>query len=147
MRRSGLMLQMCVTAKVPFNINRYPQREQQGALLRDVLDRVRALPGVQSVSAASPLPLADNQERRRVGRADQPDAPPILATQQGAMPGYLGVIGTPLREGRDFTDDDIAAQRAVTIIDERLAKRLWPEGAIGKRLAVFRTGWRNASSR
>jgi len=31
----------------------------------------------------------------------------------------------------------------VTIIDERLAKRLWPEGAIGKRLAVYRTGWRH----
>lgn len=43
-----------------------------------------------------------------------------------------GVIGTPLREGRDFTDDDIASGRNVTIIDERLAKRLWPEGAIGE---------------
>jgi putative ABC transport system permease protein len=47
-----------------------------------------------------------------------------------------------LREGRDFTPDDIAGRRDVTIIDEGLAKRLWPEGAIGKRLAVFRTGWR-----
>jgi putative ABC transport system permease protein len=53
------------------------------------------------------------------------------------------VIGTPLLEGRDFTDDDIAVQRNVTIIDEGLSKRLWPEGAIGKRLAVYRTGWRS----
>jgi putative ABC transport system permease protein len=131
-----------VTARVPVNFKRYPQTEQKWAWLRDVLDRVRALPGVQSVSAADPLPLA-GQQPRRVGRADQPDAPPILATQQIALPGYLGVIGTPLREGRDFTDDDIAAQRGVTIIDERLAKRLWPEGAIGKRLSVYRTGWRH----
>jgi predicted permease len=132
-----------VTAKVPVSFRRYPTTEQRWALLRDVLDRVRALPGVQSASAASPLPLAENQEKRRVGRPDQPDTPPILATQQIAIPGYLGVIGTPLREGRDFTNEDIAAQRNVTIIDERLAKRLWPEGAIGKRLAVYRTGWRN----
>lgn len=125
-----------VTAKVPVNLKRYPQTEQQWAWLRDVLDRVRALPGVQSVSAASPLPLAANQEKRRVGRADQPDAPPILTTQQGVIPGYLGVLGTPLREGRDFTDDDISPGRNVAIIDERLAKRLWPEGAIGKRFAV-----------
>jgi predicted permease len=131
-----------VTARVPVNVRRYPQTEQRWAWLRDVLDRVHALPGVQSVSAASPLPLA-GQETRRVGRADQTDAPPILATQQIAAPGYLGVIGTRLREGRDFTAEDIAAGRSVTIIDERLAKRLWPEGAIGKRLAVFRTGWRN----
>jgi len=132
-----------VTARVPFNIRRYPQMEQQWALLRAVLDGVRALPGVQSVSAASPLPLAPDQQGRRVGRSDQPEAPPILATQQGAIPGYLGVIGTPLLEGRDFTDDDLAGQRNVAIIDEGLAKRLWPEGAIGKRLVVYRTGWQS----
>jgi predicted permease len=131
-----------VTAKVPVNFERYPKTEQRWAILQDVLDRVRALPGVQSVSAASPLPLAD-QESRRVGRLDQPDVPPILATQQIAVPGYLRVIGTPLFEGRDFTEHDIAARRSVTIIDERLAKRLWPEGAIGKRLAVYRTGRRD----
>jgi predicted permease len=132
-----------VTAKVPFDLKRYPQTEQQWAWLRDVLDRVRVLPGVQSVSAANPLPLADNQERRRVGRPDEPDAPPILATQQGVIPGYLGMIGTPLREGRDFADGDLVPGRNVVIIDERLAKRLWPEGAIGKHLAVYRTGWRS----
>jgi putative ABC transport system permease protein len=122
-------------------LNRYPKIEQQRALLRDILDRVRALPGVQSASAANPLPLAPNQELRRVGPLDQPDTLPILATQQGALPGYLGVIGTPLLEGRDFTDHDLVAQPSVTIIDEDLAKRLWPKGAIGKRLAVYRTGW------
>jgi putative ABC transport system permease protein len=131
-----------VTAKLPINSKRYPQLEQRWAFLRDVLDRVRALPEVQSASAVDLLPLA-GEAKRRVGRADQPDAPPILAAQQFAVPGYLDVMGTPLREGRDFTADDIAAGRNVTIIDEGLAKRLWPEGALGKRLAVYRTGWRN----
>ncbi len=130
-----------VTAKVPVDFRRYPQTEQRWALLRDVLDRVRALPGVESASAASPLPLGANQQTRRIGRLDQPDAPPILATQQATIPGYLDVIGTRLLQGRDFTAGDFTAQRNVTIIDERLAKRLWPEGAIGKRLAVYRTGW------
>ena len=132
-----------VTAGVPFSLERYRLPEQQWALQRDVLERIRALPGVQGASAASPLPLAGNQQKRRVGRADQPDLPPFLATQQGAAPGYLQVIGTPLLAGRDFTGDDVATNRAVTIIDEPLAKRLWPEGAIGKILSVYRTGWRN----
>lgn len=131
-----------VTARLPIDVKRYPQMEQRWALLRNVIDRIRAIPGVQSVSAADPLPLA-GQEKRRVGRADQFDVPPILATQQIALPAYLGAIGTPLLAGRDFTDDDIATQRDVTIIDEPLAERLWPEGAIGKRLSVFRTGWRH----
>jgi putative ABC transport system permease protein len=129
-----------VTATVPFSLKQYPHTEQRYAFLRDVLDRVRTLPGVESVSAASPLPLASYQETRRVGRADQPGAPPTLATQQFAIPGYLGVIGTPLIEGRDFTAADLAPGRAVTIVDEGMAKRLWPEGAIGKFLAVYRTG-------
>jgi predicted permease len=131
-----------VTATVPISFKRFPQTDGRWALMLGVLDRVRALPGVQSVSAASPLPLAADQQTRRAGRPDQPDAPPILATQQTALPGYLEVIGTPLLEGRDFTTDDMDGRRDVTIIDESLAKRLWPEGAIGKRLAIYRTGWR-----
>jgi predicted permease len=135
-----------VTARVPFTFRKYPQTPQRLALLQDVLERVRALPEVESASAASPLPLVADQETRRVGRSDQPDASPdtsaILATQQTALPGYLGVIGTPLQEGRDFTDNDNGTQRDVTIIDAGLAKRLWPEGAIGQRLAVYRTGHR-----
>ena len=132
-----------ITARVPLNLAKSPEIGQQWALLRDVLDRVDALPDVQSVSAANPLPLASNQQTRRVGRTDQPGVPPILATQQGAIPGYLGVMRIPLLEGRDFTDVDVATKRDVTIIDERLAKRLWPEGAIGKHLVVYRTGWRS----
>jgi len=131
-----------VTARMPFDLKKYPHTEQRWALLRDVIDRVHALSGVQSASAADTLPLA-GQAMRRVGRADQPETPPMVATQQFALPGYLGVMGTPLLEGRDFTDDDIAAQRNVTIIDAGLAQRLWPEGASGKRLSVYRTGWRN----
>ncbi len=128
-----------MTAKVPVDMKRHPHLEQQWPILQHVFDRVRVVPGVQSVSAAWPLPLSPDQQTRRVGRADDVDALPLLATQQFAAPGYLNLMGTPLREGRDFTADDVTAQRNVAIIDEMLAKRLWPMGAIGKRLAIFRT--------
>ncbi len=128
-----------VTAILPLDTKRYPGTEQRWALLGDVLARLRAIPGVESASAADPLPLA-GQESRRVGSIDRPDAPPILATQQFALPGYLHAIGTPLHQGRDFTDEDIATQRGEVIIDEDLAGRLWPEGAIARRLVVYRTG-------
>jgi predicted permease len=137
----GFHSENVVTAKVPTSFRRFPKTEQRWAWLRDVMDRVRALPGVEAVSAASPLPLAPEQEPRRVGRADRPDALPILATQQIAAPGYLSVMGTRLLQGRDFTNEDIVGA-SVVIIDERLAKRLWPEGAIGKRLAIWRSAWR-----
>jgi predicted lysophospholipase L1 biosynthesis ABC-type transport system permease subunit len=52
------------------------------------------------------------------------------------MPGYLGVMGIPLRAGRDISDDDIVHGRRVTVVDERLAAQLWQGDAIGKRLTV-----------
>lgn len=131
-----------VTATVPLDSKRYPSLEQRWVLLRNVLDSVRALPGVESASAADPLPLA-GQASRRVGRADLPDSPPILASQQFALSGYLHTISTPLREGRDFTDEDVGMARSVAIIDHELATRLWPEGAIGNRLTIYRTARRD----
>jgi predicted permease len=128
-----------VTAFLPIDSKRYPTLEQKWILLRSVLDKVRAMPGVGSASAADLLPL-QGQASRRVGRKDRPDSPPILATQQFALPGYLHTIGTALRDGRDFTDEDIATNRRVAIIDQELARQLWPEGGIGKRLVIYRTG-------
>jgi putative ABC transport system permease protein len=54
------------------------------------------------------------------------------------MPGYLQVTGTTLREGRDFTAEDIDLQRSVVIVDEKLARQLWPNSALGRRLVVER---------
>jgi predicted permease len=130
-----------IAAKVPFNFAKFPETQQRSALMRQILDQVRAIPGVESVSAADPLPL-DGQQTRRVGTPDQPNAEPLLATQQGALPGYLQVVGTNLLKGRDFTNTDIlASPQRVTIIDERLATQLWPAGnALGRQLVVYRTG-------
>jgi putative ABC transport system permease protein len=144
-----------VTATVPFDVRRYEELGKRWDFLREVLERVRTLPGVTAVSAADPLPLAGNQQRRRVagnqqrrrvGRADKFDSAPILATQQFSVPGYLSTIGTPLIAGRDFTEVEVASQRLATIIDENMARRFWPEGAaaaVGQRLSVFRTGHRD----
>jgi putative ABC transport system permease protein len=86
--------------------------------------------------------LAVRQADEWVAR-NRPDTPPILATQQFALPGYVHTIRTALREGRDLTDEDIAQDRPVAIITQELARRLWPEGAIGKRLVIYRTGRRD----
>src|ERR1017187_6396343 len=74
-----------LTAKLPVSFRMYPSIEQRWPLHREIVARVRALPGVESVSAASPLPLGPAQITRRVGRADRPGVPGILATQQTAI--------------------------------------------------------------
>jgi predicted permease len=125
-----------VTAKLPLNFKLYPDDGQRWPVYRDVLERLRAIPGVDAVSAASPLPFASWQVMRRVGRAEQPEIPGIVATQQTALDGYLPLVGTQLLQGRDFTAEDITANRPVVMVDDRMARRLWPEGALGRRLAI-----------
>jgi putative ABC transport system permease protein len=124
------------TARVAISFRQYPDVPSRWAFHRDLLTRIGQLPGVTRVSAASPLPFAPLQDTRRYGRDGDASTALSLATQQTALPGYLGLVKTHLREGRDFTEHDITTQAQVVIVDERIARQLWPEGALGKRLLV-----------
>jgi putative ABC transport system permease protein len=54
-----------------------------------------------------------------------------------ARPGYFQTMKVPILEGRDFTDHDTLATPAVVIVNEKLARKFWPEGeAVGKRLTL-----------
>lgn len=125
-----------LTASVPLTPRNFRETEKRLALWRDVLHRVRELPGVGDVSAGAPLPFSSWQVTRRYGGDEDASLPMSLGTLQSVMPGYLRVMGIRLREGRDFTKDDEAARRGVVIVDERIARQLWPEGALGKRLVM-----------
>lgn len=125
-----------VTAKAPFSVRQFREPRQRVQLVRDAIARVGELPGVDAASAAGPVPLEDNQFTRLYGRGTDADPPSAPATVQSVMPGYLAIVGTTLRAGRDFSDDDMDQQRRVVIVDQRLADRLWPDGALGQTLAV-----------
>jgi predicted permease len=125
-----------LTAQVPISFRNSHDIPARVSLLQEVLHRVRELPGVDDVSAGAPLPFDSSQVTRRFGRGDDPSAPMSLGTLQSVMPGYLRIMGIELREGREFDAQDQAARRPVVIVDERIAQQLWPEGALGKRLAM-----------
>ena len=127
-----------VTAQLPMSFRRFPMTPNGTAridLYASAVDRLRELPGVDAASAASPMPFAPLQTTRRYGR-DDGRVPGSQATMQSVMPGYLGVVGTRLLAGRDFTADDNRARRPVVIVDARMAESLWPDGAIGRTLMV-----------
>ena len=128
-----------VTARVSLNLRAFPELDRRSAFFFDAMTRVRELPGVDAVSVGGPLPFAPAQVTQRYWPKDDVDAVPSLGMQQTIMPGYFGVLGIPLRSGRDFTDEDIREQRAVAIVDERLAAQLWRGDAIGKQLGVTAT--------
>lgn len=123
-----------LTAKVPFSFRELSDASHRWAFYREAMERVRELPDVEAVSAAYPLPFAPLT--RRYGRDGDEGTPVSLGTTQTIMPGYLRIAQITLLAGRDFTVQDLDVARPVVIIDRRIARQLWPEGALGKRLVM-----------
>jgi putative ABC transport system permease protein len=124
-----------VTARVSLNLSEFRTVDRRSAFYRDAIARVRELPGVEAASVGGPPPFAPVQGTLRFWRSDD-EATSSIGIHRSIMPGYLGVMGIPLRAGRDISDDDIIHRRRVTVVDERLAAQLWQGDAIGKQLAI-----------
>jgi len=117
---------------------KYRVPQQRGDFFRQLLERVRAVAGVEAVAAVSNLPLGGGTW----GRSITVDGHPVLSVAQAQMiqhtvvtPGYFRVLGIPILMGRDFTESDAPDAPKVTIIDERLAREYWPGASpLGKRV-------------
>jgi len=106
---------------------------------RELIARVRGIRGVQSATLSAALPLGMNG--LGMGRLDLPGGPQdITADWNVVEPDYFATLRTPLLRGRDFDDRDRANAPFVAIVNETMAKRLWPnQDAIGKVLTQDRT--------
>jgi predicted permease len=123
-------------------------------LYRAACDRLAALPGVQAASIASMVPFGLSTLNRPVQRAGAkvaPDAHPTTAAEGLAFnvrwgsvgADYFLTMGLPLLRGRAFTKIEAETPGAppVAIIDEVLARKLWPEGdALGQRIRWAESG-------
>lgn len=113
--------------------------ERRGAVfVSDLVERVRGLPGVRSAAAAMVVPLTGNDiglgSVRRPDQAFEPGRG-LFPTWNAVTPEFLDTLGIPLVAGRRFTTADRASAPEVAIVNEALARRLWPEGdALGQRL-------------
>jgi predicted permease len=116
----------------------------------DALERLRAMPGVVAVGATHHPPLSGyswNTELTVDGRTLPAGGVPPRAAWRIVTDEYFRTMEIPLREGRAFSAQDHVDATPVVIVNERLARRLWPaESAIGKRvLAGFATMQRMAT--
>ncbi|HEU0179053.1 MAG TPA: ABC transporter permease, partial [Blastocatellia bacterium] len=124
----------------------YPERNQIAPFYSQLLERVRALPGVQSASAVSSLPLAGNDSDAGFlieGRpAPQPNQQPV-AWYSSVSPDYFRTMGMRLIAGREFNERDNENSPKVVIISEATARRHFPnEDPVGKRIGNGRPdGW------
>jgi len=120
------------------NIGNSPQ--ENATFKRQLREQLKAIPGVKSVTASFPLPLAGGFSPVRWGGAEAQTDPGKFqaADLQIVLPGYFEAMGTKLLAGRTFTEDDSAPDRNLLIVDQALAAKAFPnESPIGKRI-LFR---------
>jgi putative ABC transport system permease protein len=117
------------------------------ALARQTFERMitatAALPGVNSVAVVSRAPLAGGGSSNGLLAEGKPlDMANLVNSQlQIISPSYLSTARVPLRAGRDFTLQDTRDRTLVTIVNETLARTMWPgENPIGKRFACCEAG-------
>jgi predicted permease len=108
--------------------SRYSSRAQRIAYFNDVLRGVRAVPGIEAAGLTDVLPLGGDRTWGAMakGRAYTKNHPPPWAFVRITSDGYLKAMGISLRAGRDFTEHDSASDKPVIVINETLARTLWP---------------------
>jgi putative ABC transport system permease protein len=116
---------------------RYSQSAQRAVFYQQAIERLQALPGVQSAAAITFIPLTLAKGRKGFtieGRAPSGPGQIPLASYDIVTPEYFKTMRVPLIEGRDFSWSDSPQTQPVVIVNEAMAKRYWPgEDPLGKR--------------
>ncbi|MGZ5553542.1 MAG: ABC transporter permease, partial [Chthoniobacterales bacterium] len=116
----------------------YGSNEQMAAFCQQVLDKVSTTPGVEHASFSDGLPLTRLRMMRFLveGQEPPPRGSEPTADMRGIFtPDYFDAIGIRLIAGRNFTPDELAEKKPVIVINQGLAKRLWPnESPLGQHL-------------
>ena len=126
-----------LTMNVALPEAKYPPGPKQVAFFRDVVSRVQRLPGVEHAAIVSALPESGHYAHTWVkveGRSYRPGEEPMPDVIR-VSPDYFRAMSIPLLKGRFFSEQDDENQPPVALINETMARELWPgEDAIGKRM-------------
>lgn len=111
---------------------------QMSDFYEQIVERVRAIPGVQRAAVARNLPLSGTDPSMPIlteGKAPAPLQGAIVTRYRAVGDDYFRTLGIPLLQGRAIDEHDSASAPAVAMVSESLAKEYWPgESAVGKRL-------------
>ena len=139
----GFTPQNVLTMRVALVPAKYAPGEPRAQLLRQTLERLNAIPGVQSSGAVLSLPLGG--DTLNVGRAYIREGRPATPEESAnasylvATPDYFRTLKIPLVTGRPFDERDTDANTKVVIVNETMARQLWPgESPIGRHITVWR---------
>jgi putative ABC transport system permease protein len=119
---------------------RYPEPDQQRRFYEQLLPKLAALPGIENVSAANPLPFGGNDSGSSFTIAGGPAIAPGNhpdASNLTILPGYFRTMKVPLRSGRDFDSRDNENAAKVAMVNETFVRRYLPNAnPIGQRILL-----------
>ncbi len=134
----GFRPENVLTGTIALPVSRYKDDDAVRSVQTRILERLRALPGVQSAGMTTTLPYGGNYNDSVIlaeGYQMQPGESLISPSKIEASDGYFEAMGARLIAGRFFNSDDVEGRPKTLIVDERLAHRFWPNGdALGKRM-------------
>jgi predicted permease len=127
-----------LTGTISLPASRYKDNAALVATTNRLLERIRMLPGVEGAGMTTTLPFSGSYSDSVIlaeGYQMKPGESLISPGQVVASEGYFEAMGATLIAGRYFNADDVEGRPRVMIIDDRLARRFWPNGdAVGKRM-------------
>ncbi len=140
-RNSGWDTSKVLTGTFPMPAKSYPNPEARIAFYRKIEARISALPGVESVSLSSALPLHNFGNERRIltekqTSADRSNLP--FASQVVITADFFKTLGIKILEGQTFSLDIKPDGPTIMIVNDALARQYWPnQSAVGQRLAMI----------
>src|SRR4030095_1668388 len=124
--------------------NKYSKADAQWNFHRQVTEKVKEIPGVQSVTLVRGLPFSGNGGSTAIILPDRElpkegTEPEVMFNT--VMPNYFETIGIPLLKGRTFGNEDQANTRGVLIINQTMAQKFWPnQDPLGKQIKFAQDG-------
>jgi putative ABC transport system permease protein len=134
----GFRADHLLTMKFSMPASRYAGDEQIAAFCRQAFEKISSLPGVKSASFSDGLPLTRLRMTRFAveGQPPPPRGSEPTADMRGIFTAtYFDTVGMRLIAGRNFTAEELANKQPVMVINQSLAKHLWPnENPVGQHL-------------
>ncbi|HEY7544764.1 MAG TPA: ABC transporter permease [Blastocatellia bacterium] len=133
----GFKSENLLTMEVYPPYSKYPDTERRAAFYDQLIARVEAMAGVESAGVVNVLPMKTALGEMRYITDHQPQPKFFNAIPTVISPDYFRTMGISVLKGRDFTSDDTQGKPGVIIINEAMARKVWPdEEPVGKRLKM-----------
>ena len=141
---SGVNPANAMAMTVQLSPGHYAKPDDQRRFFQQLRDRLSALPGVAAVGGSVDIPFTGANANGDFHYEGQPngtaDRNPF-AEKHSITPGFFAALGTPVQQGRDFTNQDTAGSQKVVILNRGMVRKLWPgQNPIGKHVNLG-DGW------